>query len=128
MSVIGLHYFNALSLPEIAQRLQISTQRAAQINCQALSDLRRDPVLSAVYAPDYRPIERPQRCSLRRYQQTHTSSTEAAAIQRISRKHRAAREVYARHRRWIEQGIADGLFTQEQANAFLEQKRQALGL
>lgn len=124
--VIDLHYFDGVTLESIAQRMQVSTQRATEIKDRALSHLRRDPVISAAYAPDFR--FQPDRGSLHRFRQRQTSSTEAAAIQRISLQKRAAQEQMAKYRRWMEQNVAEGIFSQEEAEAILAKKQAALGL
>lgn len=124
--VIDLHYFETLSLPEIAQRMQVSTQRATQIKDRALVHLRNDPVIDAVYAPDFKTQPQPERCSLRRFQRTRTSDTESAALQRISQQKRAARAQYAKYQRWMAQNVAEGLFTPEEAEAILSRKQQEL--
>lgn len=126
--VIVLHYFKALTLSEIAQRMQVSTQRATQLKDRALSHLRQDPVLSAVYAPDFRVLPRPERSSLRRFRHTHMSDTEAAALLRISQQKRAARGQLAKYRRWMAQNVTEGLFTPEEAEAVLARRKQELGI
>ena len=126
--VIELHYFDTLSLAEIAQRMQVSTQRATQLKDRALSHLRQDPVLSAVYAPDFRALPHPERSSLRRFQHTQMSDTEATALQRISQQKRAARGQLAKYRRWMAQNVTEGLFTPEEAEAVLARRQQELGI
>ena len=124
--VVDLHFFEELPLSSVAERLQFSAERARQIKDNALARLRCDPVISASYAPDFRTM--PVNGGLRRFNHSRTSSTEAAAMQRISLQRRMAREEMAKYRRWMVLDVAEGLRTQEEADAFLAQKRIALGL
>ena len=126
--VIGLHYFDGTTLESIAQRLRISKQRATHIKDNALGHLRNDPVLSAAYAPDFRTMPDTKRNGLRRFQLTHTSATEHTALQRMSLQKRAARAQYAKYQQWMRLNVSEGIFTQEEADAILDQRRQALGL
>lgn len=126
--VVGLHYFDGITFESIAQRLQVSTQRATQIKDNALAHLRNDPVLSAAYAPDFRTTPDTKHNGLRRFMLTHTSVTEHAAIQRMSLRKRTANAQYAKYQQWMRLNVSEGIFTQEEADSILAQKRQALGL
>ena len=127
--VIKLHWFESMSLSDTGKALEISTERARQLETRAFTRLRADPVIGS-YAPQRR--RESFNGGLSYFQRNNASSTELDAIARISRqmeKQRRREEKESREwKRWLQTQVKGGVLSSMQAEVLSPCKSTGAGL
>lgn len=132
--IVSKHYFDGLTLEDIAQSEGVTRERVRQIEEGAMERLRKDPVLRTAYKPETRKVFMDSCSGMK------MSTTEREAIWNIEckgkaeekkqkRKESRARKKEAKgYRELFMKMVAEGLFTKEEAEARLEEVLEELGL
>lgn len=112
-SIVDRHWFDRLSMEEIAEQDGCSRERIHQLEQRAFGRLRQDRVLSTLYAPPER-TENPYR-----------EKVDALAVERADR---AKRREFRAFERGVWQSVEEGIYGPDLARIIIENRRAACGL
>lgn len=112
-SIVARHWFDGLTMEEIAEQDACSRERVRQIEQRAFGRLRQDRVLSTLYAPPER-TENPYR-----------GRVDDIAVERADR---AKRREFRAFERGVWRSVAEGLYSARTAECIIENRRAACGL
>lgn len=133
-AIVSQHYFEGLTLEDIAQNEGVTRERIRQIEENAMARLRKDPVLRTAYKPAER------KAFLQSCSDMNMTPVEREALWNVERKRKAEQRTKQRTENRLRQKEAseykklfmkmaeEGYFTQEEANARLREVLEELGL
>lgn len=119
-TIVKLHWLDGLSLADIGKQLEISAERARQLEERAFARLRADPVIAS-YAPEMRSASYKSGLSFFRKQRTSGTEQDALALIRRaeSRQRRMQKEAVRRRVCCLNEMVRTGVIGREQADMLL---------